>query len=219
MYVPPLRYLPARGTPPLSIGSGLSWSDPRTRASPGNPGDRGCRGDRRGNRFQTVTNLRARGIASGFDFLGRTAGLRSLRAHRVLVARHLRARPLSASSTRFAFRCLASGSPRCWEWRWCGASLERLGRLHDRERLPRGDTEHAASPAVALLVLAGAGAAWPARCAEAFAGCVSLFPRIVFSRPEQAGCTWIAMDRPVSPGSGFKVVLRSHRSSRHCSLA
>jgi general L-amino acid transport system permease protein len=55
--------------------------------------------------LQTATNLRARGIASGFDFLGRAAGFEIARGPIEFSSRDTYARALSSvCSTRFASR-------------------------------------------------------------------------------------------------------------------
>lgn len=62
-------------TPSLSIRSGLSWTDPRTRATVWQILVVGVVvAIAAAIAFQTANNLRARGIASGFGFLGRAAG-------------------------------------------------------------------------------------------------------------------------------------------------
>ena len=64
-----------RSLPPVRNGSGLTWSDPRTRAIVWQIlVVTVVAAIVAAIAFQTAINLRARGIASGFDFLGRPAG-------------------------------------------------------------------------------------------------------------------------------------------------
>ena len=64
-----------RTTPPASIRSTLSWGNPRTRAIAWQVlAVAVVVAIAAAIAFQTASNLRARGIASGFEFLGRAAG-------------------------------------------------------------------------------------------------------------------------------------------------
>ena len=119
--------------------------------------------------MQTAANLRARGIASGFDYLGRAAGFEISRgpARRIRRATATPARSRSVSSTRFGSSLLGiAHRDRARAGDRCRAALEHLGRLDDGERVRRGHAQHAAAAAAAVLVFAVAGAARSARRAE-----------------------------------------------------
>ena len=155
--------------------------------------------------IQTASNLRARGIASGFDYLGRAAGFEIAGGPIEFSSRDTYARALSVglfNTLRVSLLgiVLATALGVASAWR----ASRRLGRVDDRERLRRGDAEHAAAAAAAVLVFAVAGAAGSARGAEPLAWRVSLLPRLVLAKPGwQAGYPWIAIERPVLVGFGF----------------
>ena len=196
-------------------------------ANPGHrlagPGRRRRRGDRRRRRHPDRDEPPRARHCVRIRLLRPCGRLRDLsRPHRVLVAGHLRSRsprrpPQHAAclAARNRSRHVAGSSDRR------GAPLERLDRVRDRERLRRGDAEHAAPSAAAVLVFAVAGAAWSARCAEPLARCVSLLPGVVPAKSDPSSQTPHGLQsRPrSSSASAFKAAPRSHRSSRRCSWA
>ena len=91
--------------------------------------------------LQASTNLRARGIALGFDFLGRRRLRDRSGPHRILVAGHLRSRPLRRPA-QHAARSLTGIVIATAQRRRASRDFERVGRRHRRTLLPRSDSEH-----------------------------------------------------------------------------
>ena len=165
LYVPPIcgDRRPREACRRCEPRSGLAWSDPRTRAIVWQilvvavvvRSSRPWRCRRRAtSRARHRVRIR---LSSTVRPGSRSLGGRIV----VLVARHLRPRARSsACSTRFASARSASFSPPRSEWRSASRASRRIWVVSTiASRLRRGDAEHAAAAAAAVLVFALAGAA------------------------------------------------------------
>jgi general L-amino acid transport system permease protein len=157
--------------------------------------------------FQTVTNLRARGIASGFDFLGRAAGFEIARGPIEFSSRDTYARALVVGLVNtLRVSLLAIGLATTLG---VALGLARLSNVWVASAIARAYVEVVRNTPLLLQLLFWYSLAQalpaPRDALNPLPGVFLCFRGLFFPSPIwQADYPWIAIDRPVLAGFGFQ---------------
>jgi general L-amino acid transport system permease protein len=157
--------------------------------------------------FQTVTNLRARGIASGFDFLGRAAGFEIARGPIEFSSRDTYARALLVGLVNtLRVSLLAIGLATTLG---VALGLARLSNVWVASAIARAYVEVVRNTPLLLQLLFWYSLAQalpaPRDALNPLPGVFLCFRGLFFPSPIwQADYPWIAIDRPVLAGFGFQ---------------